>query len=145
MARAATCPFCRIVDGTGPAQIVYEDPTHVAFLDRRPINPGHLLVIPRHHYETMLDMPSEEVGALFTRVAELARGVKKALKADGVNIGTNSGRAAHQLVPHMHVHIIPRHYHDSSEGTWPSRKDTGHADLEGVAQLLRREVGKKLG
>lgn len=144
MAKDVDCPFCQIANGTSPAHVVYEDPTHVAFLDRRPINPGHLLVIPRQHYETILDMPSEEVGALFTTVAEIAKRAKSALKADGVNIGQNSGRAAHQIVPHIHVHVIPRYYHDSVNGTWPARKDTAHRDLEAVAQLLREAVGRKL-
>ncbi len=140
MSFKANCVFCDIVRGKAPAALVYEDSSFIAFMDRSPITLGHLLVLPRDHYETVFDMPREEVGPLFTRAVHLATAVRKAMKADGMNIGQNSGRAAQQIVFHVHVHVIPRYLSDSPDGRWPTRRAASLEELESVAERIRGHV-----
>ncbi|MFQ5986778.1 MAG: HIT family protein [Thermoplasmata archaeon] len=134
------CVFCQIVQGNEKAARVYEDDTYMAFMDIQPINPGHILVLPKVHRETVFEMTPEEAGALFAQAARLAMAVKEALQADGINIGQNNGRAAQQIVPHVHVHVIPRYADDSPAGRWPARKAVPLAELEGMAQAIRRSI-----
>lgn len=124
-----------------PSIPVYEDTATLGFLDYLPLNPGHTLVIPKKHYETMREMPPSEVGELFVSVAKVMRGVFKATKADGINIGQSNGAAASQDVFHMHVHIIPRHAGDSPRGlTFPERKRTRQADMEKIGVMIRDAI-----
>ncbi len=102
------CIFCKIVRKEIPSSIVYEDRGSLAFLDISPLNKGHTLVIPKNHYETIADIPEKEIGELARVVRNVAIAVKKATGAPGINITQNNGRAAEQLVPHAHFHIIPR-------------------------------------
>ncbi len=98
-------------------------------------------MIPKEHYETMREMPPSKVGELFIRVARVMRGVFKATKADGVNIGQSNGAAASQDVFHMHVHVIPRHTGDSPRGlTFPERKRTSPAEMERIGVLVRDAI-----
>ncbi|MEM4298297.1 MAG: HIT family protein [Nitrososphaerota archaeon] len=136
------CPFCKIVRGENRAAIVYDDEDHICIMDRYPFNPGHVLVMPKRHYSTILEMPSSEVGRLFTLVAELTKVIARALKADGLNIGQNNGVAAHQLVPHVHVHIIPRYVRDAAEGHFPVRKRMSFEELERIAEIIRQESAR---
>ena len=103
------CAFCLIVRKETPLSIVYEDDFTFAFLDAKPINEGHTLVIPKKHYQTIFEMPDEEVARLFTIVRRTAIAVKNGVEASGIVIIQRNGRAAHQLVPHVHVHVIPQH------------------------------------
>ena len=100
------CVFCDIVAGVVPAHTVLDDTSVVAFLDHRPLIPGHVLVVPRTHYETLGDLPSEEVGPMFTAVQRLSRAVETGLKADGSFVAVNIRIS--QSVPHLHVHVVPR-------------------------------------
>ena len=135
------CIFCRIIAGQEHAIVVYEEDHSIAFLDKHPLNPGHTLVPPKKHYASMHEMPPEEVGRLFVSVARVMRGVRKASKADGINIGQSNGRAASQEVFHMHVHIIPRFDHDSRGGlTFPERKRMGLADREAIGKQIRQAI-----
>lgn len=122
--------------------MVYEDDTHVAFMDKAPINPGHVLILPKDHYDTLWDMPLEAVGPLFTRVAHVAVAVREALGADGINVGQNNGRAANQIVFHIHVHIIPRYARDSPDGKWPTRREAALSELEELAKRIRERLGQ---
>ncbi len=121
--------------------MVYEDDTHLAFMDKAPINPGHVLILPKDHYDTLWDMPLEAVGPLFTKAAHVALAVKETLGADGINVGQNNGRAANQIVFHVHVHIIPRYARDSPDGKWPTRREAGLAELEQLAKKIRGRLG----
>ena len=112
------CVFCKIVSGEIPAVKVYEDSEFMAFMDIGPVNKGHILVIPKKHYPTLVDMPDEEAGKLYALVTKLAKATKKALNADGLNIINNIGTAAGQEVFHVHVHIIPRFYDDGMKFGW---------------------------
>lgn len=102
------CIFCRIVRGELPAHKVYEDQDSLAFLDIHPMVDGHTLVIPKVHAERLQDLSSELSGKVFQAVQVVAGRIARALGAPALNIGFNDGRAAGQVVPHLHFHIIPR-------------------------------------
>jgi histidine triad (HIT) family protein len=108
------CAFCDIVAGTVAARIVLEEPLVLAFLDHRPLLPGHVLVVPRTHYETLGDLPSEQVGPYFLAVQRLACAVERGLHADGSFVGANIKIS--QSVPHLHVHVVPRRKGDGLFG-----------------------------
>lgn len=130
------CPFCEIAQGKREAAYVYRSERHVAFMDHRPINPGHVLVIPVAHYETLLDMPYGEAGPLFELVRRVAKAVKAAVRADGVHIGVNNGRASNQLVPHVHVHVVPRFFGDAPGARMPPRKAMAFDQLRALAEEI---------
>lgn len=106
-------------------------------MDKYPINRGHTLVLPKSHHESIFTMSDDEVGKLFSTVSFLSKGIMKALDAKGLNIGQNNGKAANQIVPHVHVHIIPRYSYDSPNGRWPSRNLISDQELEKIAQKIR--------
>ena len=107
---ADACPFCAIARGDAPADIVLSDPAGVAFLDRRPLLPGHVLLAPRQHVETLSALPAGEVAPFFALVRRLAAAVPRATGADGAFIAIN--QIVSQSVPHLHVHIVPRRHGD---------------------------------
>jgi histidine triad (HIT) family protein len=133
------CIFCKIISKKAGAVIVFEDEHSLAFLDIHPLNPGHTLVIPKKHYQSMVEMPPEEVGRVFVSVAKVMRGVRKAANADGINIGQSNGRAASQEVFHMHVHVIPRYIHELPSG-FPERKTASNADLEQEGKKIKAAI-----
>lgn len=102
------CLFCKIVRGEIPSHKVYEDEAFVAFLDINPVNPGHTLIVPKEHSENILDMSEAPLTGIGAIIQKIARAVKTATEADGINVTMNNGQAAGQLVPHAHTHVIPR-------------------------------------
>lgn len=112
----------------------------VAFMDKYPINTGHTLVLPKKHHNDIFTMGNDEIGKLFSTVSFLAKGIVKALDAKGLNIGQNNGRAANQIVPHVHVHIIPRYNYDSPNGRWPSRNLISDEELDKIAQKIKASL-----
>src|SRR5688572_4168624 len=100
------CVFCSIVAGENPAYLVLDDPIAIAFLDTRPLFPGHVLLIPRGHHETITDLPTELVGPLFEAVQRMAAAVQSAMGAAGTFLAINN--VVSQSVPHLHVHVVPR-------------------------------------
>lgn len=102
------CTFCDLINGAGEASICYEDADAVAFMDIQPVNAGHVLVVPRQHYESLDDVPPQLAMRLFAVATRLAPVVARVANADGMNIVVNSGRAAGQDELHYHVHVIPR-------------------------------------
>lgn len=115
------CIFCKIIKGEIPCYKVYEDDEFLAFLDIQPINFGHTLVIPKEHYETFEKTPFEILEKLIVLTQKLAKVIKKAMSADGFNIGINNEKVAGQLVLHMHIHIIPR-FSDDGLDPWKDKK-----------------------
>jgi histidine triad (HIT) family protein len=111
-AQPAHCIFCDIVHGAAEVSVCYEDATAIAFMDIQPVNPGHLLVVPREHYESIEDLPPEVASHLFEVAMQVAPIVCKIAQAEGLNIVVNSGAAAGQDVFHFHVHVIPRRADD---------------------------------
>ena len=115
---AAPCVFCEIVAGARPAFAVLDDEQVLAFLDTRPLFPGHVLVVPRDHHETLTDLPVELVAPLFVRVQAVAAAVREAMGAEGTFVAMNN--TVSQSVPHLHVHVAPRTKGDGLKGFfWP--------------------------
>lgn len=112
------CIFCKIVKGEIPSAKVYEDNNFLAFLDIRPLNKGHTLVIPKAHYETILDMPENEMKEISHIVKKIAHALSLAVAPDGFNIFCNNKAAAGQEVPHIHFHIAPRFRNDGHAFKW---------------------------
>ena len=133
------CIFCSIIAGHQPGVQVYRDTNFLVIMDKYPINRGHTLVIPTKHYENLLQMPPVEVGRLYSLVPAIAKAVVSAVKADGFNVGQNNGIAANQIVPHVHVHVVPRFIDDSPDGKWPARKVAPQEDLEVMAEKIRQK------
>lgn len=114
----AACVFCSIVAGEVPAYVVLDDPIAVGFLDTRPLFLGHVLLVPRDHYETITDLPPELVAPFFERVQRMASVVQSAMGAAGTFVANNN--TISQSVPHLHVHVVPRTKGDGLKGFfWP--------------------------
>ena len=106
------CIFCNIAEQESQAEIVFEDENIIAFLDIRPVNFGHTLVVPRKHFDNFLTIPREELSQLINATQYIAGAVKRSMNADGFNIVSNNGESAGQTVFHCHVHLIPRRHGD---------------------------------
>lgn len=130
------CIFCDIVTGRRPSHRVFEDETVVAFLDARPLFPGHTLVVPRGHHETLTDLPAQTAGAFFGRVQRITAAVETAMGAAGSFVAANN--RVSQSVPHFHVHVVPRNRKDGLRGFfWPRSRYASDAEAESVAARLR--------
>ncbi|HUW20113.1 MAG TPA: HIT family protein [Sedimentisphaerales bacterium] len=116
------CVFCKMVAGLIPVTKIYEDEVILAFLDIGPVSDGHALVIPKQHFERLHDCPAELLGRICSRLGKIVGAVAAATDSDGYNVLCNNGRAAGQLVPHLHFHIIPRNVGDGLFDRWPSYK-----------------------
>jgi histidine triad (HIT) family protein len=132
MKRDKDCIFCKIADELIPAHKVYEDDRALAFMDICPINKGHLLVIPKEHFRTVLDIEPELYGHLSSVIARLSRAVNAALSPDGLNVLQLNGAAANQVVPHVHVHLVPRW---GGDGVTVSAWDPQPGDMNSIAQV----------
>jgi len=129
------CLFCDILDGKKDGHFLYEDNSHVAILDKYPIDVGHGLVIPREHHEKITDMTPEDVGNVFSLVPKIAKAILDATGADAFSVGQNNGLAAKQIVPHVHIHIIPRY---NNKGTvWTKRQISNSDELSELAKKIR--------
>jgi histidine triad (HIT) family protein len=135
----ADCVFCAIVAGA-PAARVFEDGGVVAFLDVRPVFPGHVLVVPRAHVETLADLPEPAVGPYFIAVQRIAGAVERAMKAGGTFVAINN--RVSQSVPHLHCHVVPRTKGDGLRGFfWPRRPYETPDEMANVAAAIAREAG----
>ena len=132
----AGCVFCQIVTGDLPARVVCEDDHTMGFLDVRPLFPGHVLLVPKVHVETLADLPDELVGPLFTETRRLSAVMESALDAAGSFVAMNN--KVSQSVPHLHVHVVPRNRKDGLKGFfWPRHKYTDDAHADEIAATLR--------
>ena len=133
------CPFCSIAAGTEPVAAVLSSAEALAFLDRRPLFPGHCLLIPRAHYETLADLPEDQTGPLFATARRLCSAVEKALGAEGSFLAVNN--RVSQSVPHLHIHVVPRRRKDGLKGFfWPRGKYRDEAQMEEVRAAIAREL-----
>jgi histidine triad (HIT) family protein len=129
------CVFCSIVRGETPAYVVLDEPHALAFLDRRPLFPGHCLLVPRDHHEVLTDLPPELVGPLFASAQRLARAVEAGLGADGTFVAMNN--RVSQSVPHLHIHVVPRRRKDGLKGFfWPRHAYASEAEMERVRAAI---------
>jgi histidine triad (HIT) family protein len=134
VARDPDCVFCKIIAGEIPAAGVAESDLAIAFMDIGPIAEGHTLVIPRDHYETVMDMPPEVVADVYGLAARVARAIKASMGCEGLNVLQNNGACAGQVVGHVHVHVIPRDSGDGIAWPWPSTE----AEPDRLASLAER-------
>lgn len=133
-----TCTFCQIADGELPAHIVYRDERVIAFLDRAPLLPGHVLVMPITHVETLDDLPDDLLAPLLGVVRRTSIAVQKALRAEGSFVATNT--RVSQSVPHLHVHVVPRNKGDGLFSTrliWQRKKYETDSEMAEIATKIR--------
>ena len=136
---AAECPFCKMVAGQIPITKVYENDDILVFLDIGPISDGHTLIIPKQHFEQLHECPPELLAKVASYLGKIARAVSSAMNSDGYNVLCNNGRAAGQVINHLHFHIIPRITGDGVFNRWPSYKYA-----EGKIEEIANQIHEKL-
>jgi histidine triad (HIT) family protein len=140
----STCIFCRIASGEIPAEVVHEDEHCVVFLDSAPLFPGHCLVCPKQHFDTLMDVPSPLLTPLFETAQAIARAVELGLGAEGSFVAINNKIS--QSVPHLHVHVIPRRRKDGMKGFfWPRRPYASDEERKQTGDLLRHALRNQPG
>jgi histidine triad (HIT) family protein len=139
MEQDPNCIFCKIAAGQIPCAKVLEDEAALAFMDIGPLAEGHVLLIPKGHYQTLDRMPPEAAAAMLKHLPALAKAVQTATGCQGLNVLQNNGRVAHQVVMHVHFHLIPRNPGDEFHFNWPAGKyPPGRA--EELARLIRQNL-----
>lgn len=133
------CIFCRIRDGQIPSTRVYEDNKTLAFMDINPVNDGHLLVIPKTHAETIFDISPTDLLAVSTTLKKVAAAIHEALRPEGLSLYQANGAAASQVVPHFHLHVIPRWKGDGKGLDWKIVKGNP-ARIKATADRIRAHV-----
>lgn len=137
---SADCTFCSIVAGELEAEIVLEDEASIGFLDHRPLFPGHVLLVPRRHVETLEELPPELIDPLFANAQRLTRAVRRGMEAQGTFVAINN--VVSQSVPHLHVHVVPRRRKDGLRGFfWPRNPYADEGEMAAAAQRIRAELG----
>ncbi|MDR3577761.1 MAG: HIT family protein [Anaerolineaceae bacterium] len=138
---SAACPFCKIIHAEQAALIVFEDQDTLAFLDQRPLFPGHTLLVPCWHIQTMVDLPDPLVEPLFKNARLLAKAVETALQAEGTFMAINN--KVSQSVPHLHIHIVPRHKSDGLKGFfWPRTAYKDEQEMLDIQASIRAEINR---
>ena len=148
------CIFCDLINGAGEVSICYEDSSAIAFMDIQPVNLGHVLVVPREHFESLSDIPPELAMHLFDVALRLSPVVRRLNGADDMNLGVNSGTAAGKNVVHYHVHLIPRKNGDGFDiplpfpgSTMPDRTLLDAMAVRMIAELrdpVRQQIARRL-
>ena len=127
-----------MLEGNLSCHMIYQDDDCIAILDRYPIDDGHSLIITKKPYEKLTDMSIEEIMDLFSQIPKIINAIIKATKADGFSIAQNNGKAAKQIIPHVHIHIIPRY---NMTGTlWTKRKIMKDSELDIIAQKIKNYI-----
>ena len=135
------CPFCKIVRSETQSYNVFEDDITLAFLDKRPLFPGHCLLIPKSHYETLIDLPALLVAPLFQNAQLLVRAMEQGLQAEGTFVAINNRIS--QSVPHLHIHIVPRHKKDGLKGFfWPRQHYHDESAILSIQSTLRSTIAQ---
>lgn len=133
------CLFCQIVARVIAAEIVFEDDISLAFLDHRPLFPGHCLLVTKQHYETLLDLPKPLLGPFFLNVQRLTGAVQRVMKSEGTFVAANN--VVSQSVPHFHVHVVPRNRKDGLRGFfWPRRRYASEDESRSVRRAVSAEI-----
>lgn len=136
-----SCVFCQIVNGDLDGSIVFEDDISIAILDHRPLFPGHILLLPKIHYETLADLPEGLVGQFFANVQLLAKAVEIALTAEGSFVALNN--RVSQSVPHLHIHIVPRRRKDGLKGFfWPRNKYQDNEHMKKTQVAIKQAISE---
>jgi histidine triad (HIT) family protein len=133
------CIFCQIVAGELPSHVVLDEDLVLGFLDVRPLFPGHTLLVPKQHRETLSDLPPDLIGVFFSTAQRLGRAVETGMDADGYLLVINN--RVSQSVPHLHLHLVPRKFRDGLRGfLWPRRPYADETEAEEVASKIRAAV-----
>jgi len=136
------CLFCEIASGAQDAAVVFQTEDCMAFLDHRPLFPGHCLLIPRAHYETLAELPENLAATLFDHARRLSSVIEDALRAEGSFVAINN--RVSQSVPHVHIHVVPRRKGDGLRGFfWPRRKYADATEMEQVRVALSESWSRK--
>jgi histidine triad (HIT) family protein len=135
---AKPCVFCAILAGRSSAAVVLDDATTFAFLDARPLFKGHVLLVPREHHETLVDLPQKAIAPLFANAQRLARAVQVAMGAEGTFVAMNNGVS--QSVPHLHVHVVPRTKGDGLRGFFWPRTTYAEGEADAIAKAIREAM-----
>ena len=131
----AECIFCDMIEGKLSFNMIYEDNDCLVILDKYPIDNGHSLIIPKKHSEKITDMNTDDVSRLFSKIPKIANAIIKATDADAFSVAQNNGKAAKQIIPHVHIHVIPRY---NSTGTlWTKRKIMTADELGELAEKIK--------
>ena len=133
------CLFCKIVTGEIPSTKVYEDNTVFAFLDIRPVNIGHILIVPKAHYANLYETPNETIAHMMVVAKKLSIAIKEALNADGINIEMNNDGPAGQIIFHTHLHIIPRFEGDGFTH-WHGARGYHEGEADEIAQKIQSSL-----
>ena len=135
------CIFCKVADKELDATVVFEDELTLAFLDHRPLFHGHCLLVPKQHFETLSDLPSQLIRPLFENAQLLAGAVETAMQAQGTFVAMNN--RVSQSVPHLHIHVVPRRKGDGLKGFfWPRTKYASQTEIEQVKDLIQAELNR---
>lgn len=138
-AEPGRCLFCQLDFNAPDAGVVFEDEYSVAFLDHRPLFHGHVLVIPRTHFETFADLPHETLVRIMQNAQLVSRAIERAMQADGILLAANNGVS--QSVPHFHLHLVPRRAKDGLKGFfWPRTKYKDGEELAKVRDAIRQAL-----
>ena len=129
------CIFCDMISGKSPCHMIYEDSDCLVILDKYPIDNGHSLIITKKHYEKITDMNTDEVTRLFSKIPKIANAIIEATNADAFSIAQNNGKAAKQIIPHVHIHVIPRY--DATGTLWTKRKIMNDNELNELAGKIK--------
>jgi histidine triad (HIT) family protein len=136
-----SCLFCEIVSGQRAADHVFEDAACAAFLDHRPLFPGHVLLVPKPHHETLADLPAELVAPLFSNAQAICRAVEHAMQAEGTFLALNN--RVSQSVPHLHIHVVPRRKKDGLKGFfWPRQRYASDDARQEAATRIRAALAQ---
>ncbi|MBD3318306.1 HIT domain-containing protein [Candidatus Woesearchaeota archaeon] len=132
------CLFCKIAKKEMPSEVLYEDDDIFCFLDIRPINKGHALIIPKQHHENLFDTPDDLLSKLIITAKKLGKVILNTVQADGLNLGMNNKPAAGQVIFHTHLHVMPR-FEDDGHTHWKG-KETTKTEREAVAEKIKEQL-----
>jgi len=141
-----SCVFCRIISGEVPAHKVYEDEKVLAFLDVSPAATGHTLIIPKNHVARIEELPVTDAEALFQSLHKLIKPIRESVGCPAATIGINDGPGSGQEIPHVHIHIIPRHPGDGGsiiQATARTRRPTAQ-QLQLTAKIIKASIDSVL-
>jgi histidine triad (HIT) family protein len=140
---AQQCRFCAILTGEAPGDLVLDEAAVAGLLDNRPLFPGHVLVLPRQHHETLSDLPPGLIEPVFSAARRVARALEETLGAEGTFVALNN--RVSQSVPHLHVHVVPRHRGDGLRGFfWPRQRYESPEAMTAMARLLRSALERQI-
>lgn len=137
----SNCTFCKIIRGELTSHIIFEDGHSLAFLDYRPLFPGHCLLVPKIHYETLADLPASLITPLFVNAQLLTRAIEQGLQAEGTFVAMNN--RVSQSVPHLHIHVVPRRKKDGLKGFfWPRQPYKNDAEIMETKRVLKEAIAR---